>query len=97
MADDGTVTDMGAAVDAEARTVTFTTMHFSTFVLANVGGQPDGQAVPETKPAGEKNVTETSDEAVPATGDAGSAAALLAAGSGAAALLGSRALRRRRG
>lgn len=97
VADDGTVTDMGATVDAEARTVTFTTTHFSTFVLANVGGQPDGQAVPETKPAGEKNVAEPSDEAVPATGDAGSAAALLAAGSGAAALLGSRALRRRRG
>ena len=97
VADDGTVTDMGATVDAEARTVTFTTTHFSTFVLANVGGQPDGQAVPETKPAGEKNVTEPSGEAVPATGDAGSAAALLAAGSGAAALLGSRALRRRRG
>lgn len=97
VADDGTVTDMGATVDAEARTVTFTTTHFSTFVLANVGGQPDGDAVPETKPAGEKNVAEPSDEAVPATGDAGSAAALLAAGSGAAALLGSRALRRRRG
>ena len=97
VADDGTVTDMGATVDAGARTVTFTTTHFSTFVLANVGGQPDGEAVPETKPAGEKNVTEPSGEAVPATGDAGSAAALLAAGSGAAALLGSRALRRRRG
>ncbi len=96
VADDGTVTDMGATVDAEARTVTFTTTHFSTFVLANVGGQPDGLAVPETKPAGEKNVSEST-EAVPATGDAGSAAALLAAGSGAMALLGSRALRRRRG
>ena len=42
IADDGTVTDMNATVDAEARTVSFTTTHFSTFALANVEG--DGAA-----------------------------------------------------
>lgn len=36
VADDGTVTDMHATVDAEAGTVSFETTHFSTFVLANV-------------------------------------------------------------
>lgn len=36
VADDGTVTDMKATVDAGARTVSFTTTHFSTFALANV-------------------------------------------------------------
>ena len=36
VADDGTVTDIHATVDAEAGTVSFETTHFSTFVLANV-------------------------------------------------------------
>lgn len=36
IADDGTITDMDATVDATVRTVTFTTTHFSTFALANV-------------------------------------------------------------
>ena len=39
VADDGTVTDMNATVDAAAGTVSFTTSHFSTFVLANVAPQ----------------------------------------------------------
>ena len=34
---DGTVADMGAAVDARAGTVTFETGHFSTFAVARVG------------------------------------------------------------
>ena len=43
VADDGTVTDMNATVNADAGTVSFTTSHFSTFVLANVAGAADGQ------------------------------------------------------
>lgn len=43
VADDGTVTDMHATVDAEAGTVSFETTHFSTFVLANV--EPGGGSV----------------------------------------------------
>ncbi len=45
VADDGTVTDMNATVDAEARTVSFTTTHFSTFALANVAGATTGENV----------------------------------------------------
>mgnify|MGYP004592802195 CR=1 FL=1 len=45
VADDGTVTDMNATVDAEARTVSFTTTHFSTFALANVAGATTGDNV----------------------------------------------------
>lgn len=36
VADDGTVTDMHATVDQKAGTLTFTTAHFSTFVIAQV-------------------------------------------------------------
>ena len=43
VADDGTVTDMNATVNADAGTVSFTTSHFSTFVLANVAGAAGGQ------------------------------------------------------
>lgn len=46
VADDGTVTDMNATVDAEARTVSFTTTHFSTFALANVAGGQGEQVQP---------------------------------------------------
>lgn len=42
VADDGTVTDMNATVNADAGTVSFTTSHFSTFVLANVAGSTGG-------------------------------------------------------
>ena len=95
VADDGTVTDMGATVDAEAGTVSFTTTHFSTFVLANVTSD-DGIAGSgsDTKQASsDKDVDKNK---LAATGDAGSVAALLAAASGSAALLGARVLRKRR-
>lgn len=95
VADDGTVTDMGATVDAEAGTVSFTTTHFSTFVLANVTSD-DGVAGSgsDTKQASsEKDVDKNK---LAATGDAGSIAALLAAASGSVALLGSRVIRKRR-
>ena len=84
VADDGTVTDMNATVDAETGTVSFTTTHFSTFVLANVAADDSG------KGAGEKT------DGLAKTGDASALPALLAAVSGGAALLGGRALRRRR-
>ncbi len=35
VADDGTMEKMESTVDAENRTITFATTHFSTFVLAN--------------------------------------------------------------
>lgn len=92
VADDGTVTDMSATVDAEAGTVSFTTTHFSTFVLANVktddGGAGGGS---DTKQAS----AEKAADKLAATGDAGSAAALLTAASGSMALLGSRVIRKR--
>lgn len=84
VADDGTVTDMNATVDAEAGTVSFMTTHFSTFVLANVAADDSG------KGAGEKT------DGLAKTGDASALPALLTAVSGGAALLGGRALRRRR-
>ena len=56
VADDGTVTDMNATVDATAGTVSFTTSHFSTFVLANVAPQ--------------QTTTTNADETLTATGDA---------------------------
>ena len=84
VADDGTVTDMNATVDVETGTVSFTTTHFSTFVLANVAADDSG------KGAGEKT------DGLAKTGDASALPALLAAASGGAALLGGRALRRRR-
>lgn len=92
VADDGAVTDMGATVDAEAGTVSFTTTHFSTFVLANVetGDSGQGAGGQTTKPAGEKT------DGLAKTGDAGTLPALLASASGSAALLGAAALRRRR-
>lgn len=99
VADDGTVTDMGATVDAETRTVTFTTAHFSTFVIAQVGStttttQTAGQ---KAEPAGEKSDgSQAAVNGIPATGDPGCVIAALAAGSGAVVLLGSRMLRRRR-
>ena len=107
VADDGSVTDMGATVDADARTVTFQTSHFSTFVIARieVADVPE-EETPTTPitPAGETEAgdAETGEsgaddkDVVPATGDAGSAVALMAAISGSVALLGSAALRRRR-
>ena len=106
VADDGTVTDMGATVDAEAGTVSFTTTHFSTFVLANVTvetGHSGGQGTP-VQTAGVQGASDQGEgekngqvEGIPATGDPGVAAAvLLASGSGVVALLGGRALRRRR-
>lgn len=98
VADDGTVTDMGATVDAEAGTVSFTTTHFSTFVLANVTvetGHSGGQGTP-VQTTGVQGASDQG-EGIPATGDPGVAAAvLLASGSGVVALLGGRALRRRR-
>lgn len=103
VADDGTVTDMGATVDAEAGTVSFTTTHFSTFVLANVTvetGHSGGQGTP-VKPAGVQGESgqaegESRGEGIPATGDPAAVASLLTAGLGAIALLGGRAIRRRR-
>lgn len=79
--------------------MTFTTTHFSTFVIAQVGStttttQAAGQ---KAEPAGEKSDgSQTPVSGIPATGDPGCVAAALAAGSGAVALLGSRILRRRR-
>lgn len=99
VADDGTVTVMpDVIVDEQNRVVYFTTDHFSTFVVAQSGsGQAsdDPQAgedvvTPET-PAGEKD-----EQTVPETGDFSFVAPLLAAVSGTGALLGARALRRRR-
>lgn len=58
VAADGTVTDMGAVVDPEARTVTFTTTHFSTFVFAQVKEDKDNEAT--SKPSA----------TLPQTGDA---------------------------
>ena len=108
VADDGTVTDMGATVDAEAGTVSFTTTHFSTFVLANVTvetGHSGGQGAP-VQPAGGQGESgqPTSDqsegagqsEGIPATGDPAAVASLLTAGLGAVALLGGRVIRKRR-
>lgn len=107
VADDGTVTDMNATVDAEAGTVSFTTTHFSTFVLANV--KADKQPVVKD-PSDDVTTGTTTDvtgddagnagdektEDLAKTGDPGSALALLAALSGSATLAGSVALRRRR-
>ena len=92
VADDGAVTDMGATVDAEAGTVSFTTTHFSTFVLANVetGDSGQGAGGQTTKSAGEKT------DGLAKTGDPGALPALLASVSGSAALLCAAALRRRR-
>lgn len=92
VADDGTVTDMDATVDAGAGTVSFETTHFSTFVLANVETDDSGQGTggQTTKPAGEKT------DGLAKTGDPGALPALLASVSGSAALLGAAALRRRR-
>lgn len=86
VADDGTVTDMNATVDAEAGTVSFTTTHFSTFVLANVKTNDGG--------AGGASGEKTADT-LAATGDAGSIVALLTAASGSMALLGASQLRKR--
>lgn len=44
VADDGTVTDMHATVDADAGTVSFTTTHFSTFVITNAEGMKTAPA-----------------------------------------------------
>lgn len=99
VADDGTVTDMGAVADADARTVSFTTTHFSTFVLAQLPVEkPAGDQGNTTKPAGEK--TDGSDAkkdpaAVPAAGDPGSVAAAVAGVAGLAALAGAHVTRRR--
>ena len=87
VADDGTVTDMNATVDAEAGTVSFETTHFSTFVLANVKEAPARQ---------EQTTTAEKADGLAKTGDAGSAVALLAALSGSATLAGALTLRRRR-
>ena len=91
VADDGTVTDMNAIVDAKAGTVSFETTHFSTFVFANV--EVDDE---QAKPAGEKNNTaEKNDDGLAKTGDVSALPVLLATVGGSAALLGARALRRR--
>lgn len=60
VADDGTVTDMNAVVDQEAGTLTFTTTHFSTFVIAQVAenGEP-----PAGGGKGDK-LTQTSDNSL---------------------------------
>lgn len=61
VADDGTVTDMKGVVDAEARTITFTTTHFSTFVIAQV---ETNEGAESGKPTGK------TDGDLPQTGDA---------------------------
>lgn len=72
IADDGTVTDMNATVDVESRTVSFTTTHFSTFVLANIEG--DGVAS-QVKPL------DTNDEQSAGTlADTGDATGVVVAG-----------------
>ena len=76
VADDGTVTDMNATVDAAAGTVSFTTSHFSTFVLANVNGSTGGAG-------GKVDSTATStDKTLASTGDASLIACAGAAFSG---------------
>ncbi len=75
VADDGTVTDMNATVNADAGTVSFTTTHFSTFVLANV----ETDATPEKDEGGK--LTATGDVALLLTAAAGiTGAGLLTAG-----------------
>lgn len=107
VADDGTVTDMNATVDAEAGTVSFTTTHFSTFVLANVedagpiGGpgaaeKPAGEKPAGEKPAGVKPADVATGDQLAATGDPTTFVGLLAAVPGCAALLGAAVLRKRR-
>lgn len=85
VANDGTVTDMNAVVDAEAGTVSFETTHFSTFVLANVK-----VAGPTTPPTTTAPSTENEGGGLPKTGDASVATlalgALAAAGAGLVAI-----------
>lgn len=77
VADDGTVTDMNATVDALAGTLTFTTTHFSTFVIAQVdtgstgdggAGGTGGNVTTPTTPTTPQNDAAESD--LPKTGDA---------------------------
>ena len=65
VADDGTVTDMNATVNADAGTVSFATSHFSTFVLANVAGAAGGQT---DSPTGNGNGP--ANDTLASTGDA---------------------------
>lgn len=109
VADDGAVTDMGAVVDAEGKYVSFTTSHFSTFVLAQVrtadspsvdegtqeGNEQPAEETPTTKPA-DGNAVDSGKGAIPATGDAGCVTPLVAAASGAAALIGGSIVRKLR-
>lgn len=88
VADDGTVTDMNATVNADAGTVSFTASHFSTFVLANVTGTTGGQTdSPVDKGNGPTNGTlaNTGDASLVACAGAAAAglagAGLVAAGS----------------
>lgn len=69
VADDGTVTDMNATVDADARTVSFTTTHFSTFALANVAGGQGEQVQP-------LNTADKAGDGLAKTGDVSGIAAI---------------------
>ena len=66
VADDGTVTDMNATVNADAGTVSFTTSHFSTFVLANVAGSMGGtgSTADSNAPSAGGTLAETGDAAL---------------------------------
>lgn len=66
VADDGTVTDMNATVNADAGTVSFTTSHFSTFVLANVAGSTGGtgSTADSNAPSAGGTLAETGDAAL---------------------------------
>lgn len=62
IADNGAVTDMNATVDANARTISFETTHFSTFALASVDSTPAPIPTDPTKDVKRTNL-------IPATGD----------------------------
>lgn len=84
VAEDGTVTDMNATVDPKARTVSFSTTHFSTFVIARVD-EKEAAAI-------EKPVT----PALPQTGDTLAPIVLAAIAVAGAAALGAGLVLKRR-
>lgn len=88
VADDGTVTDMNATVNAAERTVTFTTTHFSTFVMANYPAQTVEQTSDTVKPLttdDASGLAKTGDSPAPLAAVA-AVAALAAAGAAGIAL-----------
>lgn len=65
VAEDGTVTDMNGTVDADARTITFETTHFSTYVLANVKGSEPTKPTEPTNPTKPTEPTNPTDPTTP--------------------------------